>query len=131
MTDSPYPDTPAHQVMLMAAYGDHQVANVAAEVEARTIGARIHAPTVRPGRSLDVAPYWNIPTFGASTGGSAMVVWDSGSPAPPTTNTPPTEGRDPHSDPRNNADARRQKALFLTTGRTVDVCGGGPCVIAP
>ncbi|MEU6750639.1 hypothetical protein ABZ914_30870 [Spirillospora sp. NPDC046719] len=131
MTDHPYPGTPKHQVLMHVAFGDHQVATVAAEVEARTIGARLHAPTVRPGRSLDVAPYWNIPTFGASTAGSAMVVWDSGSPAPPTTNTPPTEGRDPHSDPRNNADARRQKAIFLTTGRTVDVCGGGPCVIAP
>jgi hypothetical protein len=60
-----------------------------------------------------------------------MVVWDSGSPAPPLTNTPPTQGRDPHSDPRNNPDARRQKAVFLKTGTVVDVCGGGPCVITP
>ncbi|MEV0661921.1 hypothetical protein ACIBI3_13605 [Actinomadura luteofluorescens] len=131
MTDDPLPNTPKHRVLMHVAFGDHQVAPVAAEVEARTVGARIHAPTVTPGRSPDKAPYWGIPTFGPSYDGSAMVVWDSGSPVPPLTNTPPTEGRDPHSDPRNNADARRQKAVFLTTGEVVDVCGGGPCVITP
>ncbi|TDC01952.1 hypothetical protein E1284_39810, partial [Actinomadura bangladeshensis] len=131
MTDDPLPDTPAHRVLMHVAFGDHQVAPVAAEVEARTIGARVHAPAVQPGRNPDTVPYWGISTFGSSYDGSAMVVWDSGSPAPPLTNTPPTQGRDPHSDPRNNADARRQKATFLKTGTVVDVCGGGPCVIAP
>lgn len=131
MTDDPLPGTPEHRVLMHVAFGDHQVAPVAAEVEARTVGARVHAPTVAPGRNPDKAPYWGIPTFGSSYDGSAMVVWDSGSPAPPLTNTPPTEGRDPHSDPRNNAEARRQKAVFLTTGAVVDVCGGGPCVITP
>ncbi|MEV3920455.1 hypothetical protein [Actinomadura coerulea] len=131
MTDDPLPGTPKHRVLMHVAFGDHQVAPVAAEVEARTVGARVHAPAVTPGRSPDKAPYWGIPTFGSSYDGSALVVWDSGSPAPPLTNTPPTEGRDPHSDPRNNAEARRQKAVFLTTGAVVDVCGGGPCVITP
>ncbi|MEU9844242.1 hypothetical protein AB0C69_34085 [Actinomadura sp. NPDC048032] len=131
MTDDPLPNTPKHRVLMHVAFGDHQVAPVAAEVEARTIGARVHAPTVVPGRSPDKTPYWGIPTFGTSYDGSAMVVWDSGSPVPPLTNTPPTEGRDPHSDPRGNADARRQKAAFLSTGAVVDVCGGGPCVITP
>jgi hypothetical protein len=131
MTDDPLPGTPSHRVLMHVAFGDHQVAPVAAEVEARTIGARVHAPVVTPGRNPDKVPYWGIPTFGASHDGSAMIVWDSGSPVPPLTNTPPTTGRDPHSDPRNNADARRQKATFLTTGAVVDVCGGGPCVITP
>ncbi|NKZ05690.1 hypothetical protein HGB48_18350 [Actinomadura latina] len=131
MTDDPLPNTPKHRVLMHVAFGDHQVAPVAAEVEARTIGARVHAPAVTPGRNPDTVPYWGIPVFGSSYDGSAMVVWDSGSPAPPLTNTPPTQGRDPHSDPRNNADARRQKAAFLKTGTVVDVCGGGPCVITP
>jgi hypothetical protein len=131
MTDDPLPGTPSHRVLMHVAFGDHQVAPVAAEVEARTIGARVHAPVVTPGRNPDAVPYWGIPTFGASHDGSAMIVWDSGSPVPPLTNTPPTAGRDPHSDPRDNADARRQKATFLTTGAVVDVCGGGPCVITP
>ncbi|TYC11901.1 hypothetical protein FXF65_25740 [Actinomadura syzygii] len=131
LTRDPLPGTPRHRVLMHVAFGDQQVSPIAAEVEARTIGARIHAPTVLPGRSLDRTPYWGIPAFESSYAGSAMVVWDSGSPVPPIGNVPPTEGRNPHSDPRNNADARRQKAVFLTTGVVVDVCGGGPCVITP
>ncbi len=47
MTDDPLPNTPPHQVLLHAALGDHQVANVAAQVEARTIGAGVYAPEAR------------------------------------------------------------------------------------
>ncbi|MEA2459302.1 MAG: hypothetical protein QOC95_2274, partial [Thermoleophilaceae bacterium] len=39
MTGDPLPDTPAHTVLMQAGVGDHQVAQVAAETEARTIGA--------------------------------------------------------------------------------------------
>ena len=35
---------PAHHVLLQMAYGDHQVSNLAGEVEARTIGAQVHTP---------------------------------------------------------------------------------------
>ncbi|WP_329520033.1 hypothetical protein [Spirillospora sp. NBC_01491] len=132
MTDRPLPGTPKHRVLMHIAFGDHQVAPVAAEVEARTIGARVHAPALTPGRSPDKVPFWDLPALGADPyDGSALVLWDSGSPAPPLTNTPPTEGRDPHSDPRGAALARRQKAVFLSTGQVVDVCGGAPCVITP
>lgn len=37
------------------AYGDHQVSPTAAEVQARTVGARIHTPAVAEGRNPDVA----------------------------------------------------------------------------
>ncbi|MFF5257298.1 hypothetical protein ACFY4C_00015 [Actinomadura viridis] len=132
MTGSPLPGTPSHKVLMHVAFGDHQVAPVAAEVQARTIGARLHTPAVRPGRLPDKVPYWGIPGIGAYPyNGSAMVVWDSGSPVPPLTNTPPSEGRDPHSDPRNAPEARRQKAAFLTTGKVIDVCAGAPCTITP
>lgn len=131
LTGRPLPDTPRHDVLMQIAFGDHQVANVAAEVQARTIGARIHTPALAPGRSPDVTPYWAVaPLPDRPYRGSALVVWDSGTPAPPTTNTPPFEpdyGEDPHSDPRNSALARQQKAAFLTTGLVVDVCAGAPC----
>ncbi|MEU8136405.1 hypothetical protein [Streptodolium elevatio] len=132
LTDRPLPHTPRHQVLMQIAFGDHQVANVSAEAQARTMGARIATPALAPGRSPDVTPYWGIApiTRYPFSGSSALVVWDSGTPAPPTTNTPPFEpdyGEDPHSDPRNSAAARVQKAAFLTTGQVVDVCGGAPC----
>ena len=57
MTDDPYPNTPSHTVLLHMAVGDHQVANVATEVEARTIGAKLRLPAVDPGRSTEVEPF--------------------------------------------------------------------------
>ena len=104
MTTDPYPNTPAHTVLLHMAFGDHQVANVATEVEARTIGAKIRLPAVDPGRHTDVHPYYGIePITQYPYRGSALVVWDIGplrgdlgTPPPPITNTAPRLGRDPH-----------------------------------
>ena len=39
MTSDPLPDTPAHQVLMDVAFGDHQVTDYQADVEARTVGA--------------------------------------------------------------------------------------------
>jgi hypothetical protein len=105
------------------------VANVATEVEARTIGASIHQPALAAGRHSDVNPYFGIPAIPSYPfNGSAMVVWDSGAATPPTTNTAPATGADPHSDPRNSPVARQQKSDFLQTGGAVtDVCSGAPC----
>jgi hypothetical protein len=129
MTDDPLPDTPAHTVLLHEAFGDHQVANVATEVEARTIGAAIRQPAMDPGRHSDVNPFYGIPAVPSYPyAGSAFVVWDSGQPTPPANNTPPRAGSDPHSHPRNSAAARLQKSIFLhINGKFVDVCGADPC----
>lgn len=133
LTDAPLPGTPTHAVLLQVAYGDFQVANVSAEVEARTIGARIHRPAVAASRSSDREPYWNIPSIpDGRDDGSALVIWDSGTPIPPTQNLAPTAGRDPHEDPRNSASARRQKSEFLRVdGSFTDVCDAQPCTAAP
>ncbi|MGI8460352.1 MAG: hypothetical protein ACR2OC_01775 [Solirubrobacterales bacterium] len=130
ITTDPLANTPPHEVLLHPAFGDHQVAQVTAEVEARTIGAVTNLNPLDPGRNADLEPLWGIPRVDLSTphAGSAIVYWDSGSPSPPTTNMPPREGRDPHSHPRNDVKARRQKAAFLSPGgRVGEFCGGGPC----
>jgi len=136
MTDDPYPHTPRHQVLMHVAFGDHQVANVTAEVEARTIGARIMLPGLAPDRSPDVVPFWGIsPIPFLPWNGSAIVYWDSGNAAPPTGNVAPHEpayGQDPHEFPRRSPLAQQQKSEFLRPGGTViDVCGGLPCVAPP
>ncbi|WP_406098026.1 hypothetical protein [Streptomyces sp. NBC_01013] len=129
--------TDHHRVLMHIAYGDHQVANAAADVEARTIGARLLSPALATGRSPDTVPYWGIRRIHAGQlpyRGSAMTVWDSGTPTPPLTNTPPAGpqyGHDPHEDPRNSPAARQQKATFLTTGRVIDVCGTTACTATP
>jgi hypothetical protein len=130
MTSNLLPGTPAHQVLLHEAFGDHQVTNVATEIEARTIGASIHTPPLGAGRSYEVTPAYGIPGIASYPfNGSALVIWDSGTPTPPTTNTPNTGGSDPHGKPRSNMDARIQKSEFLKTGgAVVDVCSGAPCL---
>ncbi|MCG5445809.1 hypothetical protein NIE79_004332 [Micromonospora sp. NIE79] len=132
MTDRPLPRTPAHQVLMHVAFGDQQVSPAAAEVQARTIGARLHTPALADGWSLDVRPYWGIaPIRRYPYTGSAIVIWNSGAAyAPPPTNLAPAGpefGDDPHEFPRAQAAAQKQKAVFLLTGKVVDVCGRTPC----
>ena len=131
MTSDPLPNTPPHKVLLHLAFGDHQVANVATEIETRTIGASIHQPAIAAGRHSDVDPYSGIPAIASYPfDGSALVVWDSGAPTPPTTNTPANMGTDPHGAPRSSPIGRNQKSEFLKTGgAVVDVCSGAPCTV--
>jgi hypothetical protein len=147
MTGDPYPNTPPHTVLLHMAFGDHQVANVATEVQARTIGARIRVPAVDPGRHTDRVPYYGIePIRGYPYGGSVLAVWDigplrppgcgapgapacEGTAAPPITNTPPRLGRDPHGLTGREPLAQLQFSEFID-GELVDVCGALPCYAA-
>ena len=130
LTDDPLPGTPTHDVLMHVAFGDHQVANVTAEIEARTIGASVYQPALAPGRHSDVDPFFGIPSIsGFPFDGSALVVWDSGTPTPPITNTPPRAGSDPHGRPRSTPAARLQKSEFLKPdGAVIDVCNASPCL---
>ena len=143
MTNDPLADTPRHTVLMHVAFGDHQVSDTAAEVEARTIGASAYKPAVDPGRS----PWTRLQLIPALTffpyEGSAIVFWDTGpirtegtetvgTNAPPVGNKPNRSGDDPHENPRATPAARVQKSEFLKVGgRVVDVCGGGPCHAVP
>jgi hypothetical protein len=143
MTSDPLPNTPRHNVLMHVAFGDHQVSDTAAEVQARTIGARAYRPALDAGRS----PWPRlqlIPSIGSFPfGGSAIVFWDTGpvrmvgtetegTDPPPRTNTPNRVGDDPHENPRATPSARVQKSRFLRIGgAVVDVCGGKPCYAAP
>ncbi|MDX1659298.1 MAG: hypothetical protein R3343_10800 [Nitriliruptorales bacterium] len=116
MTDDPYPNTPAHTVLLHAAYGDFQVANVSAEVEARTIGARVLANSI-PARHWSVDPGFGLNPFRGAHRGSALVYFDSGNLTPPNGNLAPHHiGDDPHGDPRNDNLGGVQKRRFFDTG---------------
>jgi hypothetical protein len=131
LTTDPLPGTPPHQVMLVEAFGDFQVANIATETEARSApGMRVWRPALRDGRTPDVTQVWDVP--GVDTlpwTGSVLVIWDYGTPAPPTTNTPPRQGTDPHGLGRNNPVLFEQIDRFLRSdGAFVDLCGG-PCFV--
>jgi hypothetical protein len=132
MIKDPYPGTPNHQVLMIEAFGDHQVANISTETEARTIGAFVRQPAIAAGRSNDVTPMWGIPAVPSDPfGGSVLELWDFGTPAPPTESVPPRPplfGSDPHGAARNVAAVRDQVSQFLqVNGAFVDECGADPC----
>jgi len=157
MTDKPLPGTPAHKVMLVMAYGDHEVANVSTEVEARTIGAPLRLPAVdsnrQPAGMID--PFYSHEALGNLAGpaadGNAFFIWDTGpkrttptgnppgdslwgtDPAP-LTNTAPNNsfGQNPHDTVIEESPlARKQIADFLkVNGKVTNPCGLNPCYAA-
>ena len=134
LTGDEYPASGEKQVLLFEAFGDHQVANVSTEVMARTIGAELRAPGLAPGRSADVAPFWGIdsvPALPDEGGGSYLVVWDFGTPTPPTGNVPNRAGEDPHGQGRDQDEVLNMALAFLDQGTLIDTCAGGPCQTLP
>ena len=100
-------------------------------IAARTMGVPISRPVTADGRSGEVEPGWGLDTLEYPSDGSGLVVWDSGSDPIPFEQTTPTTSRDPHGDPRNDADVRVQKAAFLFDGELIDVCDGRACTALP
>jgi hypothetical protein len=135
MTSHPLPDTPSHTVLMQIAYGDHQVSQYAAAVEARTIGASAHVPALDSDRARDHNLFYGIPAIHRYPfGGSAIVIWDAGPglvQPPPFGNNAPVDAsnnQDPHEFVRSTPAARAQKSAFLEpNGTVIDVCAGRPC----
>jgi hypothetical protein len=148
-TADTYPNTPPKKILYQVGFGDHQVAPVTVEIAARSSGAHIHTPALVPGKLVpEVTPYYDIPPIPAYPfDGSAVVIWDSGNPAPPIGNLPPAEilptdagwadlspcaqnfDSDPHECPRRQPEARLQKSEFLKSdGAVVDVCLAMACL---
>jgi len=131
LTTDPYEGIDAKQVLMVEAFGDHQVANVSTEALARTLGAAVHSPAIADGRSNDVTPMWNIaPLDPLAPTAAILVLWDFGTPAPPAVNLPPTEpeyGRDPHGAGSAEPLVLQQALTFLLTGEFTDLCNGRPC----
>ena len=130
--------TPDHEVILNVSLGDHQVADVTPDVMSRSWDGAVHLPGAEPGRHNAVNPFALIrPAVDGQTD-SVMVVWDIGPLNPdnednpgtgvsPPINTPPREGRDPHSDTRAEVAGGIQRRAFLLEDRYINVCGDRPC----
>ncbi|MEI8390912.1 MAG: hypothetical protein WCG40_00290 [Actinomycetes bacterium] len=128
---NPYPGIEKKDVLLVGAFGDHQVANVSTEVLARTIGAKVHTPVLKEGRSSEVVPLWGIEPITYPYSGTALVMWDYGTPRPPIGPEPPTEpefGLDPHGAGSDEALVLVQALGYLLSGSLQNVCGEGPCI---
>jgi hypothetical protein len=138
LTTNPYPGIHAKQIFIIENYGDHQVANVSAEMLARTIGAQNHQPAFNPQFfgaaprvNIPVMPQWGLAQFDQTKPVKAgLVLWDYGTPTPPTTNLAPdgsAYGADPHGFGRGNASLLTQITAFLSTGVIPDVCNAMAC----
>jgi hypothetical protein len=129
LTTDPLPGTDVTTVMLLAAFGDHQVANVATDVLARTAGIPLRSPGLADGRSPDRAPFWDIETIEEwPRFGSLYVMWDFQAPAPPTANVAPRDGDDPHGATSEDLQALAAIVSFLTADQMDDPCAPGvPC----
>jgi len=143
--NGPLENTNPHSVLLGVANGDHQVANAAAMVEARTIGAKLYSPALVEGRSWN-EEFFGIPTITPPYASQNTVVTYDGGPTgwvnpsgnkqgsgiAPLENVPPRPewgyGGDPHGYPRASADGINQAASFLD-GTGVPTCAamGGYC----
>ncbi len=113
------PGTPAHEVLLHVAIGDHQVHPLGAHYMARTIGAPLVAPATRDlfGLAEQTAPFE----------GSAMVEIDFGDAVDPVPDgNVPTESdrEDPHGWPRSLPWQIEQSDVFLHTGEITHTCAG-------
>jgi hypothetical protein len=114
---SPAAQHPPHRILLHPAWADYQVANIAAEVQARTLrsAAACRRRSRRAGTGRTTSTFM-FDLFDIEDGevqphaGSALVYFDSGNSLHPSTNLPPRKDlpfdghpsgveRDPHSDP--------------------------------
>jgi hypothetical protein len=138
LTARPYAGLPAKQVFIIENYGDHQVANVASEMLARTIGARNHRPAFNAKffgaaarKNVPKHPQWGLAELDHTKAARAgLVLWDYGTPTPPTSNHAPDGagfGSDPHGYGRGNAKLVNQITTFLATGVIPDECGNAAC----
>lgn len=119
--ENPLPGTPAHEVLMHVAIGDHQVSPLGAHYMARTIGAPLVAPATRFLFGIEVEE----PPFE----GSALVEVDYGDLVDPLPDTNvPTESEldDPHGWPRAEPWQIEQSEIFLRTGTVTHQCEG-PC----
>ena len=121
VTGNTLPNTPAHDVLIHVAIGDHQVTPLGAHFVARTVGAKNLTATNRE--------IWGVPDTAPGFSGSGMVEWTfPGEPDAPATNTPPSDGTDPHDALRKLPEAQDMADQFFRTGKVNQTCAnGGPC----
>jgi hypothetical protein len=113
----PIEGTEAKHVLMQIAVGDSQVANLAAEIQARTMGIPLLTESAKE--------VWGLET---SDGGveNAIAFWDLVRTPPPKTNATPTSDNDVHGDIRKHPLNQQQTDTFLRTGLAENPCGG-PC----
>ncbi|MDP2315432.1 MAG: hypothetical protein Q8P41_21220 [Pseudomonadota bacterium] len=116
MIEDPIDGVPVKRVLLQDAIGDAQVSTIGAQNMARAYGASlIETP---------FAEIWGLGIEPSGFAGSALVEYEHGAPAVPTTNVPPDDAYDTHEDTRRTPAAQEQLNTFLATGLVEQYCDG-------
>ncbi len=118
LRDQPFADTPAHELMMRAAVGDHSVSTLSAQVQARSLGAPHVDSGVREVFGLEVI---------TQAQGVGYVEYDFGLPDEPACPVPMRLCTDPHGALRGLPSADEQLDHFLRTGEIVNFCPDGVC----
>jgi hypothetical protein len=157
LTSRTYDRTPAKQVLMTVAFGDHQVATITADNIARTLNIPIYKPVLPedvspmlgagPGTQnrffYDLDP---IRSFPANS--SALYYWYYGTLPPPPGNITPTMStayeelctsgdagtaacEDPHGFVRKQPEVIAQKRVFFERAQIANACKDEPCESAP
>jgi hypothetical protein len=115
------PDTPSHEVLLVSATADHQVALISNEITVRSdLGVVLLPDYGKDVPLVDVTPYPHV--------GSGLVNYSFGNPWPAPGPIPPKdEVGDPHEKPRSLEWHNAQMLHFFRTGEIIDTCGGDGC----
>jgi hypothetical protein len=113
------PGTPAHQVFINDAVGDHQVSTLGAAIMARTMGM--------PHLDTGIRPIWGLETVPGPVQGSAIAEYAFGLPPEPVENIPLRECEDPHGKLRKLPEFQQQLDNFLRTGAIENFCANGIC----
>ncbi|MBX3185244.1 MAG: hypothetical protein KIT72_08440 [Polyangiaceae bacterium] len=115
------PGTPAHRVLIHSAIGDHQVSTYAAQLMARSIGAK---NLLSSDGKLPRATWGIDSASGPITEGSVLVEFDFNLAPEPLTNVPATDGCDPHDRVRVLTPAYEMQDRFFRTGAIDATCDG-------
>lgn len=145
MTDNPPPNTPAHNITLQVALGDHQVSNFTSDNMARSLDMKTNQIPVDPGRWPDHDVLWNVPRLTSADfpyHGNNIIYFDGGparpnpnnpnqtigTDTPPLINQPNRVAQDPHGAPGGASVAVAQTSSFLQpNGYITDMCPTTAC----
>ncbi len=115
LSDAP----PGRIVILQEAIGDSQVPNLVTDILARAMGIKLLTPAIYEPPLIDTV---SAPTTESCVVQFRMDGWDD--PAPPSTNTPPSDENGVHHDMNFLPNAHEQIAALLLSGQVLHVCEG-------
>jgi hypothetical protein len=117
--NDPFPNTPAHEVLIAAAIGDHQVTTLGAHIMARAVGA--------PHLDTGIREVWGLDPVSDMNEGSTYVEYSFGLPEDPLENVPQDACDDPHGKLRQLPENREQRHVFFQTGIVQNFCPNSVC----